>query len=98
MVVLASGGRLGSPESFCFYCGRSVWEWKYRMYAATPPGARTKDHLHPRSKGGTQLVTACHECNDEKRDMTLNEYRLIRAFREGLLPVPDYKFAAEQRV
>ena len=96
MVVLASGGRLGSEESYCFYCGRAVRIWKQVMYQRTPPDAATKDHVTPQSKGGTRTVTACSVCNDEKRDMTLDEFRLIRAFRAGLVPLPEYKFAAEQ--
>ena len=73
MVVLANNGRLGQADTFCFYCGRAVREWKQEMYRATPPDARTKDHLIPKSKGGTKIVTACYRCNDEKRDMTVDE-------------------------
>ena len=29
--------------------------------------------------------------------MTLDEYRLIRAFRAGKVRLPEYKFAAEER-
>lgn len=97
MVVLANGSRLGSPESFCFYCGRSVCAWKQKLGMPPPPDMRTADHLHPKSKGGTKIVTACHKCNDEKRDLTLDEYRLIRAFRAGKIGLPEYKFAAEVR-
>jgi 5-methylcytosine-specific restriction endonuclease McrA len=98
MVVLANGGLLGHLDSFCFYCGRSVRVWKQEMYATPPPDMRTKDHVVPQSKGGKKTVVACRSCNDEKRDMTLDEYRLIRAFRAGMIQLPEYKFAAEQRI
>ena len=98
MVVLANGGLLGHPDSFCFYCGRAVRVWKYQIHAQKPLDSHTWDHVVPKSKGGTKKVTACHGCNDEKRDMTLDEYRLIRAFRAGMIALPEYKFAAEQRI
>jgi 5-methylcytosine-specific restriction endonuclease McrA len=98
MVVLSNGGQLGSPESFCFYCGRSVREVKYQIYQTPPPDQRTRDHVIPACKGGAKLVIACLGCNQDKKDLSLDEYRLIRAFRAGMIPLPEYKFAAEQRI
>ncbi len=56
----------------CFYCGcRCTAEGKHRA---------TLDHLLPRSRGGlsvtANLVLACQECNTDKADLTLEEYRL----------------------
>ena len=97
MVVLTNNGILGCSESFCFYCGCPVREVKLKMYQSSPPEQKTADHVIPKSKGGTKIVIACYGCNDEKRDMTLDEYRLIRAFRAGKVLLPEYKFAAEER-
>ena len=53
----------------CVYCGR------------TPPEVKlTVDHVHPRQLGGrddpSNLVTACRQCNSDKRDMVLRVYAL----------------------
>lgn len=53
----------------CVYCGR------------TPPEVRlTVDHVTPRQLGGrdepSNLVTACRQCNSDKRDMVLRVYAL----------------------
>ena len=58
----------------------------------------TEDHVVPQSKGGKKTVIACFGCNQDKRDLSLDEYRLIRAFRAGIIQLPEYKFAAEQRI
>lgn len=96
MVVLASDERLGSPNSYCFYCGRPLRYWKQVSGVTPPPEMKTEDHVTPRCRGGTKTVTACRACNQDKFHLSLDEYRVLRAFRAGLLPVPDYKFAAEQ--
>ncbi len=48
----------------CWYCGRH---------------ADTIDHAKPRSRGGKNLdynlLPACWECNNEKGDMTISEFR-----------------------
>lgn len=50
----------------CVYCG------------STNKKELTIDHVVPSSKGGpntwTNLVTACKRCNNEKSDLTLEEY------------------------
>jgi hypothetical protein len=53
----------------CVYCGR------------TPPEVKlTVDHVQPRQLGGrndpSNLVTACRQCNSDKRDMILRVYAL----------------------
>jgi 5-methylcytosine-specific restriction endonuclease McrA len=59
----------------CQYCGR---------YSTKP----TIDHVIPRCKNGrndwTNVVTACHECNNKKGDRTLREaaMKLIRQPKE----------------
>lgn len=50
---------------FCFYCGHA--------------GELTLDHIIPKSRGGagdrSNLVLACWDCNQDKMDITLEEYR-----------------------
>lgn len=53
-------GVLARDSHVCAYCGK--------------PHANTVDHVTPRSKGGKtswmNLVAACRECNNRKRDRT----------------------------
>ena len=57
----------------CFYCGVRVWRKKQ---AGEPKG--TIDHVIPLSKGGgngkSNLVLACHACNQEKGSMMPGEF------------------------
>jgi len=50
----------------CVYCGEGQ------------KSVLTIDHVYPQSKGGpntwTNLVTACKKCNNEKDNLTLQEY------------------------
>jgi 5-methylcytosine-specific restriction endonuclease McrA len=59
----------------CAYCGCSI---SLRQ--------TTKDHVHPRSKGGKDVllnvVAACESCNARKADRTLAETGMV--FREGV--------------
>jgi 5-methylcytosine-specific restriction endonuclease McrA len=98
MVVLANGGKLGQPAGVCFYCGRPVRKWKQKMYERPPLDMITEDHVVPLCRSGSRTVTACLGCNQDKYHLSLDEYRVLQAFRAGILPLPEYKFAAEQRV
>lgn len=52
----------------CSYCRRQM-SFSY-------PGLRpTKDHVHPRSKGGRYKVWACDDCNGIKSNMTFVEWQ-----------------------
>lgn len=55
--------RIVKDSKFCVYCGAK---------------AQTADHLIPRSRGGhdgyKNLAPACYACNQEKGNMTYNEY------------------------
>jgi 5-methylcytosine-specific restriction endonuclease McrA len=61
----------------CAYCGKVI---SLRQ--------TTKDHVHPRSKGGkdvlTNVVAACSACNSIKSNRTLQEVGM--SFREGVEP------------
>lgn len=52
---------------------------------ASGPGAHpryaTKDHIVPRRDGGTKIVLACRECNQDKHHLSLNEWRLVLSWR-----------------
>ena len=66
----------------CYYCGRMVSK-------AINAGEfkSTRDHLTPKIRGGSRkkenIVTACYGCNQDKGRLTLEEYRIVMAFRLG---------------
>lgn len=51
----------------CFYCSRP-------MRPNCPETFATRDHTHPRSKGGRATVWACFTCNNLKGSMTLFQW------------------------
>ncbi len=55
----------------CYYCGCELTH-----------SNRTLDHIHPRSWGGISLpdnlVPSCKNCNNEKTDMTLEQYKKFK--------------------
>lgn len=99
MVVLANGGSLGIAGNFCFYCGRACKKVAVAQGVTPPEWALTQDHVVPRSRGGkgqdARKVTCCVKCNQDKFHLTLDEYRVVIAFRAGVLAPPAYQFAAE---
>jgi 5-methylcytosine-specific restriction endonuclease McrA len=75
----------------CFYCGRALSRTK-----------ATKDHMMPRSKGGSNasrnIVDACKRCNCDKGCLTLDEFRIVMAFRQGVVKKPkEFEFPGETR-
>src|ERR1043166_8431150 len=58
----------------CWYCGRT--------------GKLTRDHVVPKSKGGTNrhnnILPTCYDCNQEKRNLSLEEYRAYCHDKTGL--------------
>ena len=80
---------LGLPhDRFCYYCGRKLTRQK-----------ATKDHMIPQSKGGSDLrsniVDACRTCNGSKGNLTVEEFRLVMAFRAVVINRPAFKFPGE---
>lgn len=61
---------------------RALWcRWCDRLME--DPGARselaaTRDHVHPKSRGGRWKVWACFSCNNLKGDMTPEEWAAFR--------------------
>jgi len=74
--------------SFCFYCGEPL-----------SLKTRTRDHMLPRSRGGRNrrdnIVVACKRCNTDKGSLNLQEFRLVMAFRAGVIQPPDFVFPGE---
>ncbi len=58
----------------CWYCGKA--------------GKMTRDHVVPKSKGGTSrhnnILPACYDCNQEKKNLSLEEYRVYRRKKTGM--------------
>lgn len=61
---------------YCFYCKRRLNRF-----------TRTIDHLVPLARGGLNRiynrVYCCKECNNDKGDMTLKEYRLYLKLKQS---------------
>jgi len=49
----------------CWYCGNHL---KFKD--------RTVDHIHPYSRGGEKMVTSCNQCNNQKGESSIEEYRM----------------------
>jgi 5-methylcytosine-specific restriction endonuclease McrA len=65
----------------CAYCGRETKKGGTKRPNFSHP---TRDHVIPKSRGGRgdhNIVLACMECNCDKGDMTVDEYRVILALR-----------------
>lgn len=64
---------VGEP---CFYCKRPMMDKSSQNGLAV-----TRDHYHPRSKGGRRIVLACRTCNSIKKDMLPDDWRdFMRCF------------------
>ncbi len=63
---------LNDTIKHCFYCER---EFVKENYGTNKPLARTRDHIIPASKGGsnhrTNMVYSCVQCNHFKADLLL---------------------------
>lgn len=62
----------------CSFCGRFIY---YRDI--------TRDHVYPKSKGGTIKAPACEKCNTRKKDMKPIEWAIYAAkHREDMAVLP----------
>lgn len=63
----------------CYWCGEEICL------------SATIEHIHPRSRGGTDatdnLAMACHQCNQMKANMTASEFvkHILHVFRRFLM-------------
>jgi 5-methylcytosine-specific restriction endonuclease McrA len=72
----------------CFYCDRALSRAK-----------KTRDHLQPKSRNGSShshnIVDCCRQCNLLKGCLTLEEFRVVIAYRRGIIDNPKFKFPGE---
>lgn len=87
---------------FCFYCGCLLVKHLHVVGHPVPPNAWSLDHRKPKCRGGKGLlhnkVPACYKCNLDKGSLTLEEYRVLMAYRANTFPqltLAAYKFAGE---
>jgi len=86
----------------CYYCGVVLTPIVTERYVPNPPTMKTLDHVIPKCRGGearrdgANVVAACFACNNDKARLTLDEYRVVVAYRNGLVPKPDVLFNAER--
>ena len=79
---------LAEFHSHCFYCGVEMTK-----------DTKSKDHVKPRSRGGKLKVPCCKPCNQLKGSLKLEEYRVLVAYRNGLIPLDilqQVKFKGEE--
>jgi 5-methylcytosine-specific restriction endonuclease McrA len=89
------------PLGECFYCDVMI----YKKVKSRGNGTRSKkryppatdDHVVPRSRGGYQsrLVDCCEDCNNAKAALTLEEFRVVLAFRYGYIHGVEFRFPGE---
>jgi len=83
----------------CFYCGKKLRSVPSGYTQTLASDHKTRDHLIPKLRGGKGLrkntVPSCLKCNHDKDNLTLEEYRLIIAFRQGLIAAVSFKFPGE---
>lgn len=80
--------RLGTFR--CFFCDKQLSR-----------KTRTRDHLQPKSRNGSNarknIVDACRDCNCLKGKLSLSEFRVVIAYRHGLVDEPKFRFPGEMR-
>jgi len=84
-------------QELCFYCSKLLIKFASKKHRVVPPNARSKDHLTPICRGGrdSKKVTCCEECNNDKARLTLEEYRVVVAFRKGMINESNLLFPGE---
>lgn len=82
----------------CHYCGCEVFKGSKARAHRRP--LLTRDHIIPKSrtKGSSNYdtVPACVFCNSEKGSLTIEEYRVVLAFRYGYINGVKFQFPGEQ--
>lgn len=71
--------------SICYYCCNPLTPSYIKRGSIRPPTASTRDHLVPKCRGGSyipdNIVQACAGCNEEKGQLTSEEYLIVLYFR-----------------
>lgn len=74
----------------CFYCDKILSRQR-----------KTRDHVIPKSRNGSNrpnnIVDACRYCNALKGCLNLEEFRVVIAFRLGVIKRPKFYFPGEIR-
>jgi 5-methylcytosine-specific restriction endonuclease McrA len=72
----------------CYYCGKEMVPSTTRRGVTRVKEAQTKDHKIPKCRGGSlaqnNTVLACAGCNEEKGQLTADEYILVLGYRKVL--------------
>ena len=68
----------------CRWCGRLTHE--PALVGVSAPHTRTLDHIVPRSRGSAKwdlsnVVIACHECNQERGNLAVDEWAAVLIVR-----------------
>ena len=76
---------------YCYYCGCETVIDKGKKGHPQPKNKRSRDHLVPRARGGKSvpenIVTACERCNQDKGQLTYDEYQVVLKFRRGEISI-----------
>ena len=71
----------------CFYCGIPTYKHKPKKGHPQPHCKRSRDHLIPKVRGGKSvpenIVISCERCNQDKGQLTYDEYQVVLRFRRG---------------
>lgn len=73
--ALRAAQQVGTPDDNvimigkCYYCQRELKSSKDKSNLAL-----TRDHIHPKSRGGRKTVIACRACNHIKGDMLFSQW------------------------
>lgn len=71
-----------------------------KHHRVSPQNGFTRDHLVPKDRGGKGLlenqVNCCIGCNKDKSRLTVEEYRVVIAYRAGRVMKALYIFPGEK--
>ncbi|MGL5480224.1 MAG: HNH endonuclease [Clostridium sp.] len=83
--------KIKNEQTRCFYCGK---ELKIKQ--------RTIDHIIPLNRGGkteyNNLIVCCKQCNIEKGDMTIKEYRKYLTKKEEFLKAINSQIEIQEKM
>lgn len=75
-----------TSESLCYYCHGVLTPSYIRRGSVRPSTASTRDHMVPKCRGGSyipdNIVQSCAGCNEEKGQLTSDEYLIVLLFRK----------------